>query len=196
MALRSVAVLALCIAVLGLSSQAHAGNLVVNGSFETGDFTGWTQFGNTSFIGVTGNFGGVAPADGDFQAYFGPPGSIGGIFQTLATTVGATYDISFDLYNFGGTPSEYMVQFGSTTLVDVVNSPAFGYTTFEYTAVATSADTGFTAFGFQQNLAYFLLDDVVVTLAVPEPSSLISGSIAVLIGIGCALRRRGLKATD
>lgn len=128
MRIRSLVKYAFVVAVLGISSQASAGNLVMNGSFETGDFTGWTQFGNTGFTGVQGNFAGVNPEDGSFQAYFGPVGSLGGISQDLATVAGQSYDISFYLYNFGGTPSEYSAQFGSTVLTDVVNPPGFGYT--------------------------------------------------------------------
>lgn len=56
-------------------------NLLVNGSFETGDFTGWMQFANTGFTSVTGSFGGIDPEDGSFQAAFGPIGSPGGILQ-------------------------------------------------------------------------------------------------------------------
>jgi hypothetical protein len=32
------------LAILSLSSGVHAANLIYNGGFETGDFTGWTQF--------------------------------------------------------------------------------------------------------------------------------------------------------
>src|SRR5689334_4677324 len=53
--------------LLGMAGRANA-NLVANGDFETGDFTGWAQFGDTSFSGVDG----TAPQAGSFAAFFGP----------------------------------------------------------------------------------------------------------------------------
>ena len=193
--------LGLAAAVLGLviagASQARADvNLILNGSFETGDFTDWTLFGNTGYTGVAGNFAGVNPEDGGYQAYFGPVGSTGGISQTITTTVGATYDISFWLYNFGGTPSEYSAQFGTTVLTDVVNPDPFDYTQFSFVATATAAETGFTAFSFEQNPAYFLLDNIVITAAaiVPEPSTLAISGVSGLLAVGYGALRRRRKA--
>ena len=190
--------IAFVVAALGISSTASAGNLVVNGSFETGDFTGWTQFGNTGFTGVQkGAFDGVSPTDGSYQAYFGAVGSIGGISQNIATVAGGNYNVQFDLANLsgGGTPVEYSIQFGTTVLKDVTTLAAFGYTHFDFTATATSSMTGLVAFGFRQDVSYFLLDNISVTLSsVPEPSTLFMAGTAILVGLGYTLRRRKAKA--
>ncbi len=151
-----------------LPTSAVAGvNLVQNNSFETGDFNGWTQFGNTGFTGVQGNFSGVNPTDGSYQAYFGPVGSPGGISQTLASASG-NYDVSFDLYNFGGTPSYFDASLGAKDLINLTSSGAFGYTTYTFDNVAAGIDPTLT-FTFEQNPSYFLLDNVSVSSATPEP---------------------------
>jgi len=83
---------------LGVSGLASA-NIVANGSFETGDFTGWTQIGNTGFTGVEcpgAPFAG--PGDGNCDAFFGPVGSTGGITQNLATVAGVRYFIRQQLF--------------------------------------------------------------------------------------------------
>ena len=165
----------LLVAALLTASAVHA-NLVVNPGFETGDFTGWTQFGNTSFTGVSGTFGEVAPHSGSNQAYFGAVGSVGGIEQTISVTPGQTYQISAWVYNFGGTPSEVQVIWGGDIIADVINPPACPYTLFTGTVVATSSTV---AFGFQQDPSYFLLDDISVT-AVPEPTTTIAGALLLL----------------
>ena len=95
-------------------------NLAVNGSFETGDFTGWTQFGNTGFTGVGG--GGT---DGLFEGVFGPIGSTGGITQLIATIPSEVYLVSFDLANDGGTPNSFAADFGSI-LSSFSDAGAFG----------------------------------------------------------------------
>src|SRR5262245_60755082 len=97
---RAAVLAGLCVAAAGFASA----QVVVNGGFETGDFTGWTQFGNTGFTGVqAGPFGGINPHGGQFHAFFGPVGSTGGISQVVPGTVlGGNYVLDFWLHNFGG----------------------------------------------------------------------------------------------
>src|SRR5580704_14001113 len=111
--------LAVALLALGTSVLAHAGNLVTNGSFETGDFTGWTVTGDTTFVGVCDVStcpSGFAPQDGNFAAYFGPVGDTATISQTIATTPGEEYSLSFYLANpVGGTPNYFNVTFGNSS---------------------------------------------------------------------------------
>src|SRR5262252_9352602 len=69
-------------------------NLVTNGDFETGDFTGWSvthaATGSDIFVDI-----GPGP-DPTFGAFFGATGSdFDSISQTFATTPGASYTLSF-----------------------------------------------------------------------------------------------------
>lgn len=63
--------------IVALTSPVLAQNLVTNGGGETGDFTGWTQFGDTSFSGVCADgspsvdCSGYAPHTGPFMGSFG-----------------------------------------------------------------------------------------------------------------------------
>jgi|SRR5438105_8446121 len=105
----------LAVAVLTVGS-AHA-NLITNGSFESGAFvnegndtmslpagstviTDWTVVADTTaWIGPTNPFG-LSANDGSFfldltNYQVGAP--FAGMSQTIATTVGATYSLSFDL---------------------------------------------------------------------------------------------------
>jgi len=169
MRLRSMIKATLVVAALGIGSQAlAASDLVTNGSFETGDFTGWTRFGSTSFTGVVG-FYDTAPTDGAYQAVFGPPVRLGGISQTLTTVAGGGYNIAFDLYNPGGTPSEYIVKFGNTVLADVTDSPSFPYTHYYSLNVMASSNSTNLALSFRQDANYFQLDNVSVTSLTPVP---------------------------
>ena len=74
----------LIIAVLASAALSARANLVTNPGFETGDFTGWTQWGDTSFTGVSSS---VPIHSGNFAAYFGPTSTDGGIDQNIAGTV-------------------------------------------------------------------------------------------------------------
>ena len=179
--------LILAAAALAFATPAAAQQLVTNAGFETGSFTGYTLTGNTGFSGVAGGVG----SSGAFGAFFGPVGSTGGISQSLATTAGQSYLISFDLQGDGGTPSFYQVLFGGAQLFTGTNPAAFGFTTFSTTATATGASTNL-AFNFRNDPGFFSLDNVSVTAvtgAVPEPTTW----MMMLLGfgaIGFAVRRR------
>ena len=161
-----------------------AGNLVVNCGFETGDLTGWTLSGNTSFIGVDGNANSGADA-----AFMGPVGSDGFLSQVLATTPGNVYQISVWMANDGGTPSDFSVAWNGTSLLSLTNMPASGYTQFVLpSVVAVGLDT--LRIGARNDPAFLYVDDVSVGSVVPEPGSML------LLGTGliAALRfRKGRK---
>lgn len=180
---------ALLLATAAMPAMA-AVNLVNNGSFENG-FSNWQQFGNQGFTGTTGTTLGQNPTDGLNQAYFGPVNNAGGIFQNIATTVGETYRVSFDMYADAG-GQLFRVTFGGDTLLNSSFSSGSGYTTYFYDIVASAANTQL-RFRTQHNPSYYLLDNVRVEQlgpdAVPEPATwamLITGFGLV----GSALRRR------
>jgi len=171
------------VAALGISPQASASvNLVTNGGFDTGDFSGWTQFGNTGFSNVR-----YDSATQGFYGNFGAVGSLGGISQSFATVAGKDYAVSFDLSNFGGSPNEYKVEFGSTVLVHEYNQSPYSYQHFSYITTAASSTTSL-EFSFRQDPSFFSLDGVSVN-PVPEPEEWAMMAISIPL-VGWQIRRK------
>lgn len=205
---RSIAIALFTALSLGAATPAGA-NLLANGSFENGGFVnqgsdtmslaagstaidGWTVVTDTvAWIGPTNPFGLTASA-GDYfldltNYQAGAP--YGGMRQTVATIVGATYLLSFDLggSNFWGRPDGITATAGATSVT--FTTPTTGTNNDWYgesmTFVATSASTTITLQG-QSGINYIGLDNAaveLVSLPVPEPPGwlLMAAGLALLV---------------
>ncbi len=186
---------------LGLIGTFANAALVSNGDFETGDFSGWTQFGDPSNTAVDT----VAAQFGAYGAYFGSVGDTGGIKQTLTTSANQFYTVKFWLMseadvNNTSIPNSFDISWGGNSVTSLVDASAFGYSQYTFTLQATSVSTDL-SFTFQNDPAFWDLDSVSVTESanpdggtVPEPGSLaLVGLAGALAGL---LQRRRAAGID
>jgi hypothetical protein len=185
---RSLAPLAALALLLGGAGQARA-DLVVNGGFETGDFSGWTV-SDINFAHIVGN---GLQHSGNFAAQLGTANDISTVSldQNIATTAGHTYSLSFWLANDGGTFNEFIAAFNGV-ITDMTLPTPQGYTHYTFDNLVAAGDTTTLVFIFSHDSSFFRFDDVslVDTTVTPEPASLTMLGIGVLGAAGYALRRR------
>jgi VPDSG-CTERM motif len=169
-----------------------------NGGFETGDFTGWTVSGPGNAF-VDGEVGGVSPPSGNFQA--GVQGGILGgnsITQNVATTIGASYVVSFWVAAIvlGPIPAGQAflsVSFGGSSIFSHLFTASSDYTEYTSTVTASSATTalvfGAGADGFNDLI---LFDDVSVNpVGVPDAGSTLPLLSFALLGVAVLRRKLG-----
>lgn len=168
------------IIAMSLVATAAQAQLVTNGGFENGDFSGWTQFGDTSFSDVWD----VQSHSGEYNAYFGPLDP-GGIEQSIAANPGDQISVSFFMRSEDElTPNSLLAELDGQVVADVVDFTTFDWTEFSAVITVTSANPTL-RFTLQNPNGYIDLDSISATL-VPAPGA------AALLGLGglVATRRR------
>lgn len=186
-------VFALSFRVYAASCTPGSPNLVANCGFETGDLSGWTLSGHDSDPGYNGIDWGVDLADahsGSYGAYLGGFGGVLDLDQSIATTPGMSYTVSFWLAQSPTPVAPYLnsfsFDFGSSTLLSLTQVTSRAFTEYSFTAgVLTPLTT--LSFGVRDDIGFFSIDDISVTpVAVPEPAM---GMPAMLAGLLLALAR-------
>ena len=199
---------------------AHAGpNLLVNGSFEAVDVTvspfyvrsfsstpGWTQFAdgvdliNNAYeqpsLPVL-----VDASDGVNFLDMNQAGAIGGIYQTVGATIGQMFHLDLDATawatnSLGGTIGYELYDPVSNAILasGTFSDPTGGtWVTRTLDAAAISSSIGVRIQALVTTQAGMGLDNVILTSAVPEPSTY-GLMIAGLVGAGAVARRRSQRA--
>ena len=140
-------------------------SIVVNGGFETGDFSGWTLMADSDST-LVGNLSGLVHA-GRYGAELGQPGLLGYLSQTLPTTAGQTYLVSLWLSNpknsvsTNAMPNEFQLQWEGATIYDATNLPFMAWTNLQFTVMADDSGSLLQC-GFRDDPYYLGLDDVSV----------------------------------
>lgn len=214
---RLVYAVAMSLAVVVGGSSAGAVNLIVNGGFEdsTSGFTtppGWTNIGHTDGIvtyAAVSVFNLPAYEGSNFYS-IGGPGNFGwanvgeGITQTVLTTVGNTYRLTFGVSDENGPTGISTLNVlvgGQLTQIDLIadGSGFFGRPletrTIDYIATGSSTAISFTlgATNLPGNndplLDGISFEQIAIGGAVPEPSTWVM-IIAGFVGVGFMTYRR------
>lgn len=149
---------------------------VLNGDFESGDFSYWTLSGpSAATFNSVDNGSAVPPHSGNYGAIFGELGSLGTLAQFLPTQAGQTYLLSFWLTSVpdssnATTPNEFRAKFEGRTLFDALNIGILDWTNAQFLVTAGSSGS-LLEFGFRDDPYFLGLDDVTL-IPVPTPNFL------------------------
>jgi Ca2+-binding RTX toxin-like protein len=172
-------------AAMSVTVNAASPNLVVNGGFESGNFSGWT---------VSGNSGGiyVAPTDypgevhtGNYSAGLGGYVQSDGILrQNIATSAGQHYTLSYWILsdNDASTPiNHFVARWNGQNLMAVTNAPNSGYQLYTFDVVGINGNSVLELAGYNIPDAW-RLDDVSLSAVGTSGSPVGTGGNDTFVG--------------
>lgn len=204
-------------AAIGTPASAASSNLITNGGFETGDYSGWTltndespgdgtQVGFHNGVGYSGEaIDGETPIDahtGNHYFYFGNAYSDATLSQQISTQTGQNYDFSFYINTLeGAKPNDLKVNFGNNQVFNQTNITTNGWTKYDFTVTA-NAPIMAVAFAGYNNPTNNFVDDVSVKAitdtsvkAVPEGSTTTTFAVLFICSGLLIFRLRRLMPT-
>ena len=161
---------------------AHArADLITNGGFETGDFTGWTPGANSfpETVQTSPVHSGTYAAQ--IAGFSTNPDTLS---QTISTSAGQLYDLSFWRSLTASGPTQTLtVSWDGIQVFSETNPGPQPYQMFSVDVIGTGSDTLLFTCANDPGLTY--LDDVSLTpTVVPEPSTLVFlGGGAACLGL-------------
>ncbi len=180
---------ALSAAALSTTDAIAAANLVANGSFETGDFTDWTAVPVSYPVYIV-----TSPVeDGLYAAQiagysYGPDT----LTQTVTTTAGQSYSLSFWIYQQNMGPSTFLdVTWDGATVFSKTWSGTGDapYQNFVVSVAGTGSDI--LQFSSANDPGWTYIDNI--SVSVPEPSTWAMMTLG-FAGLGFAGYRRAKSA--
>jgi hypothetical protein len=181
--------------VLAASSARAALNLVQDPGFEggeTGTLTGstspWFSVDNT---GDTTAINTSNPHSGSYNAV--ATGTDANLLQSLTLTSGIGYTINAWLATPGGAGGTLQIDLNGTVAGNISISGSSAYQEINWTATPTSS-SGLLGFIWTGNSSSSALDIDDVSVAVPEPSTMVAGALMVLPFGSCAVRKLRRKS--
>lgn len=165
---------------------ASATELVVNGGFETGDFTDWTQSGAAYYQFVH-----------DYPAYLhsGNYGvdtgeTLSGLEQTILASAGDVVTVSFWLRSGGGLFNSFTAEFDGVELHSFTSEPGpTSFTQFTFSNITVTNNNPTLSFSFVHDIAWYIDDISVQTVdgpLVPLPT----GAALATAGLALVASRR------
>ena len=153
-----------CCATAGASAD-----IIKNGGFETGDFSGWSVSGPFAFV-KAGTFNGY---DAHSGSYFAALGFVteSTLMQTVTDTAGQQYTLTYFLASEGDEQTDFSVLWNGVTLPgSQLTDPNSNNKYVEYTFLVTGTGSDSLTFNEMDASLYLGLDDVSLSAtAVPGP---------------------------